>query len=163
MSHSVLIMSKLTKEQMDRVIKMQLLYEKNYDIRPYTEIAVDIPPMAAKSMLLTTTFGSALTWGSSFFVFRKLSIANSDVAKAFPVLTAFSAMDFGVNFTLTKLCGRRSPERWMSVASSATAGGVVGYHLGNKKVKPTIAGCVLGGLYGYVRNYPLDLLGYEPF
>lgn len=156
-------MSKLTKEQMDRVIKMQLLYEKNCDIRPYKEIICDIPKKAVKSFALTTSLGAGLTWGSSFFVFRKLKIANADVATALPVLAGYSAVDFGVNFALTKGFGKKAPERWMSVTSGATAGAVVGYHIGGRKMKPTIAGGVLGALYGYVRNYPLDLFGYEPF
>lgn len=148
---------------MKRIVEMQLLYDENMDIRPYKEIILDIPKQCVRSVGITVGTGTLLTWGSSFFVFRSAKIANSDVRKALPVLGKFSAIDFGVNMALTKLTGKRVPERWMSVTSSATAGACIGYSLGGKKIKPTVGGGVLGAIYGYMRNWPLDLFGLDPF
>jgi hypothetical protein len=154
---------RLTKEQLEHVIKMQLLYERNSDIRHVSEIVSEIPGKAAKSIAITTSVGSALTFGSSLFVFRKLTPACADLKQAVPVLAAFSALDFGVNFTLTKGFGKRVPERWMSVTSGGAAGATLGYVLGKRMPRPTILGGIAGALYGLVRNYPLEVLGFEPF
>lgn len=153
----------LSRDQIKHLVQMQLLYDENIDIRSYSEMALDAPKQCIKSVGLTTGFGTLATWGSSFFVFRSLKIANNDVKKALPVLGKFSAIDFGVNFALTKITGKRVPERWMSVASSSTAGACVGYSLGNKKLKPTVAGGIIGAIYGYTRNWPMDLFGFDPF
>jgi hypothetical protein len=142
---------------------MQLLYEENADIRPYSEIVKDIPFRAVKSIGTTIGLGSLLTAGSSFFVFRKLQVAKNDLKVALPVLTSFSAIDFTVNMALTRLTGKRTPERYMSVISGGVAGGAVGYIYGKGMPRPTIGGAIAGLVYGYVRNWPLDTLGLDRF
>ena len=153
----------LTKDQLSEIIRMQLMYEKNTDVRPFFEIIEDIPSKAAKNFGITVTAGSALAFGSSFYAFRKLNIAAKDVKTALPVLTTFSAIDFGINYTITKATRRVWPDRWISTASSSMAGAACGYIFGNHKIKPTIAGGVAGMIYGYMRNIPLEYLGIDPF
>ncbi|OHS95110.1 hypothetical protein TRFO_38656 [Tritrichomonas foetus] len=155
--------NKLTKDQLSEIVKMQLIYEKNTDVRPVTEMAKDLPFKMIKNVGITTTLGSALTFGSSVYSFRRLDIATKDVKTALPFLTSFSCIDFGINYTLTKATGRKAPDRWISVTSSAAAGATVGYVFGNRRARPTIAGGVIGMAYGYLRNTPLQLFGIEPF
>ncbi|KAH0787890.1 hypothetical protein GPJ56_008239 [Histomonas meleagridis] len=154
---------RLTKKDIDELIKMQLLYDKNMEIRPIKEVAKDFPIRAIKSIGLTTAIGSSLTWASSLFVFRKPSIANNDVKIALPILTTFGGIDFGVNYTLTKFTGKVNPTRLISITSSSIAGASCGYIFGNHKIKPTLFGGVAGALYGAVRNYPMEILGFQPY
>ena len=154
---------RLTKKDIEELVKMQLLYDKNIEIRPYGEIAKEFPLRAIKSIGLTTAIGSSLTWSSSFFVFRKLSVANNDVKIAFPILATFGGIDFGINYTLTKATGKVAPTRWISIASSSAAGASCGYIFGNYKMKPALFGGIAGAIYGAVRNYPLELLGFQPY
>jgi hypothetical protein len=156
-------MTVLTKDQLSHVLKMQLYYEKNYDIRPYSEIAKEFPLRLAKSVSLTATAGAMLTFGSSFFVFRKLSTAVGDVRQAAPVLGAFATTEFALNYALARMTGKRVPERWMTIASSSVAGAGVGYIAGGRSGKSAAFGGVCGAVYGLVRNYPMDLLGFDPF
>ncbi|KAK8896282.1 hypothetical protein M9Y10_014179 [Tritrichomonas musculus] len=153
----------ITKDQLSEIIKMQLIYEKNTEIRPFFEIVKDIPSRAAKNFGITVTTGSLLTFGSSFYAFRKFGVAVKDVKTALPVITSFSAIDFGVNFTITKAAGKVWPERWISTTSSSIAGAACGYIFGKHKLKPTIAGSVAGMIYGYFRNVPLEYIGIDPF
>lgn len=153
----------LTKDQLSEIVRMQLIYEKNTEVRPFFEIVKDIPSKAAKNIGITVTSGSALAFASSFYAFRKFNIAAKDVKTALPVLTTFSAIDFGINFTVTKATRRVWPDRWISTASSSMAGAACGYIFGNHKIKPTIAGGVAGMIYGYMRNIPLEYLGIDPF
>ena len=152
----------LTKDQLSEIIKMQLIYEKNTEVRPFLEIVKDIPSKAAKSIGISVATGSALTFGSSFYAFRKFKIALKDTKTTLPIIASYSAMDFGINFTITKAAGKVWPERWISTTSSAMAGAACGYIFGNHKVKPTIAGGVAGMIYGYFRNVPLEYLGIDP-
>jgi hypothetical protein len=156
-------MTLLTKEELSHVLKMQLYYEKNRDVRSYIEIARDFPLRLSKSVGLTMATGIGLTFGSSFFVFRRFSTAVADVKQAVPAVAAFATADFGLNYALTRVTGKRIPERWMSVASASAAGVGVGYVVGGGRGKSAVLGGVCGAVYGLVRNYPMDLLGFEPF
>ena len=40
----------LTKDQLSEIVRMQLIYEKNTDVRPFFEIVKDIPSKAAKNI-----------------------------------------------------------------------------------------------------------------
>jgi hypothetical protein len=111
---------------------------------------------------LTTAVGSALTIGSSFFVFRDLRTAKKDLCQALPVLLSFSAIDFGINYPLSKIFGKRVPDYWMSTASAAAAGATIGYVYGGK-CRSALAGGIIGAAYGYIRNIPLDILGLDRY
>lgn len=156
-------MSKLTKAQLDGVVKMQLLNEMNCDIRPYREIVADFPAKVAKSVVLTAGGGTAMMWGCSLSVFRKVSVANDDALQALPALGAFGVLDSTVNFGMMRAFGKRLPDPWICVTSSAASGAAVGYAVGSGGIKPTLAGGLMGAAYGYMRAYTADLLGADPF
>ena len=126
------------------------------------EVLAEIPIKAAKSIGITTTIGTAMTFGSSLFVFRDIKIVGSDLRQAAPVLGLFSIVDFTINHSITKALGKRRTERWICCASGATAGASCGWYFG-KSWKPTVFGGILGGVYGAVRNYPLEMFGLEPY
>lgn len=153
----------LSKEQLEVLIKIQLLDQKNYEIRPRIEVAKEFPFKLAKSVGITFTTGTLLTSAASGFAMRNMKSVKEDLSLAVPVLGMFSGIDFAVNYTLTKSFGCKNPTRTICVASGATAGAACGYYFGDKKWKPTLFGGIAGGIYGAIRNTPLELLGFEPF
>lgn len=153
----------LTKDQLADVIKNQLIYEKNIEVRPVKEIVKEFPFRAAKSIGITSTLGAAGTFGASFYAFRQVNTAINDTKIAFPLIGSFSLIDFGLNYSMTKLTGKVVPEHWISTLSSSAAGATCGYIFGHHQIRPTIAGGVAGLIYGYMRNAPLQMLGIEPF
>ena len=152
----------LTIDQLETIVKNQLLYEKNIECRSNKEIIKELPFKALKSFSLTTGLGTTMTFGSSLFVFRNFKIVKSDIQEVLPVLSMFSTIDFTINYTLTKSLGKIRPERWICCTSGATSGAITGWYFG-KSWKPTLFGGICGGIYGSIRNYPLELFGYEPF
>ena len=158
-----MIKERLTREDLASIIQNQLLYDKNIETRPISEILLEMPVNAAKSFLLTVGVGAGLTWSSSMFAFRRASIANRDVKIALPVLVSFSSIDFCVNFALTKASGKAVPTRGISAASGSIAGASLGYFLSDHKLKTTVFGGIAGALYGYLRNIPMEILGFNPY
>jgi hypothetical protein len=136
------------KDQLSRVLKMQRYYEKNHDIRPYSEIAKELPLRFVKSVSRTTTVGTVLTFSSSFSVFQKLSTANGDLSQSVPVLGAFATTDFALNCALTRMAEKRVPERWMAIASSSVSGPAVGYFAGSCSGKSAAFGAVCAAVHG---------------
>ena len=150
-------------DQIEFLIKYQLLEQKNLEIRPIKEIIKEFPFKCTKSLLITTTLGTTLTAGISGFTFKNMESVKKDVQLALPVLGMFSAVDFSVNYTLTKTFGKKNPTRAISITSGTCAGAACGWYFGNHQVKPTVFGGLCGGLYGALRNTPLEFFGIEPF
>jgi hypothetical protein len=156
-------MELLRREQLEHVVKMQLLHERNLEIRSFSEVLKTLPLSAVKSFGIAVGTGSALTAAASLFVFRDFRIARNDLKVAFPVLSSYAGIDFGVNFLLTKAAGRRTPERMTSVISVGVAGGVAGYIFGKGMPRPTIGGAIAGALFGYIRNTPMEAFGLDRY
>ena len=153
----------LTIDQIEFLIKHQLLEQKNLEIRPVKDIAKEFPIKCLKSVGITTGFGTAFTAGFSLLTFKKLESAKGDVKLALPVLGMFSAVDFSVNYSITKLTGKKNPTKTISITSGTCAGAACGWYFGEHRVKPTVFGGVCGAIYGAIRNTPLEFLGIEPF
>ena len=150
-------------DQIEFLVKHQLLEQKNCEIRPVKEIAKEFPIKCAKSLTLTSVFGITMTAGISGFTFRNMDSVKKDVALALPVLGVFSTVDFSINYAMTKALGKKNPTRPICITSGTCAGAACGWYFGNHQVKPTVFGGVCGGIYGALRNTPLELLGIEPF
>ncbi|EAY14885.1 hypothetical protein TVAG_379950 [Trichomonas vaginalis G3] len=153
----------LTKEQLEVLIKIQLLDEKNYEIRPKIDIVKEFPFKLTKSVGITLGTSTLLTAAASGFAMRNIKSVKEDLGLAIPVFGMFSGIDFAVNYTLTKSFGYKNPTQPICIVSGATAGAACGYYFGNKKLKPTLFGGIAGGIYGAIRNTPMNLLGFEPF
>ena len=153
----------LTKEQIEFLVKHQLSEQKNYEIRPKSEIIKEIPMKCFKNFAITTTFGATMTAAISGFSFRKMEPVKKDLAAALPVLGMFSAVDFSINYTLTKALGLKNPTRAVCVTSGTCAGATCGWYFSGHQWKPTVFGGVAGGIYGALRNSPVEMLGFEPF
>lgn len=152
----------LTKEELDYVVKSQMESIHNREIRPISEILKEIPFKAFKSVSLTTSLGTSMTICSSLYVFRDFKMVSRDLKIAIPALLKFSAIDFSINYGLTKAFSKCRPEKWMCTTSSAVAGSILGWHYG-KRVPTAIFGGTVGAIYGYVRNAPLKMFGFEPY
>ena len=153
----------LTKDQIEFLVKHQLLEEKNIEIRKPKEFVKEIPQKCFKSMALTTTLGTAMTAVVSGFTFKEMGVVKKDVKTALPFLGLFSTVDFMVNYTLTKATKKKNPTRLISITSGSCAGATCGWYFSNHQVKPTIFCGVAGGIYGALRSTPLEMLGFEPF
>jgi uncharacterized protein YcfJ len=156
-------MQRLQREQLEHVVKMQLLHERNLEIRPASEVLKSLPFRAARSFGITVGTGSALTVAASLFVFRDFKVVKNDLKVAVPVLATYSGIDFGVNVALTAVAGKRTPERAMSVVSGGIAGGITGYVFGKGMPRPTIGGAIAGAVFGYARNSPLEAFGLDRY
>ena len=152
----------LTKDELDHVIKSQMNTHLNIEIRPVKEILREFPMKAIKSVGISTSLGSFMTLCSSLYVFRDFRMVGKDMKVAVPALLQYSTIDFSINYGLTKAFKKRRPERWMCVTSSGIAGSYIGWHYG-KRAPTTIFGGVMGAIYGYVRNTPLTMFGFDPY
>ena len=152
----------LTRDELDYVIKSQMNTHLNMEIRPIKEIIKEIPVKALKSVGISTSLGSFMTLSSTLYVFRDFKMVGKDLKIAFPALLKFSAIDFTINYGLTKAFKKRRPEKWMCVASSGIAGSYIGWNYG-RRAPTTIFGGVVGAIYGYIRNTPLTMFGFDPY
>lgn len=154
----------LTKDEVDKLVKNQL-YRMNCETSTLLQMVTNAPVKLAINTAIHTGIGSTITFGSSLFCFRKFGIAAKDVKAAFPVLATYSLIDFGINYPITKAMHQRYPSPMTSVISSTAAGASCGFIFsaqGQRKY-PIIFGGVFGAIYGYARNVPSRIYGFDLF
>ena len=92
----------ISVNQLEKIVKNQLMYEKNYEIREISEFIKEIPFKAIKNIGISTALGTTITLGSSLFIFRNIEAVKNDLNQILPVLGVFSSIDFSINYSLTK-------------------------------------------------------------